>query len=183
MLLGKGPIQKIFQCDSKSCFSLGLIFMLIPQPCGSCTTQCKFESQTCAWLQILIGPVHPHPWGKFFFYYFSMLMGELLQLTSSSRMKPLGCQLYAVGTHFQLPVGHGPKSYFLSLCVHQCSTVTLRSHTFSPHPQQPRPVHNVFSSPAPAVSSLSCKFSFAFKRMLYFNQSLFVEGVVSGYLI
>lgn len=111
MLLGEGPIQQIFKFDSKKVFppwanfyanSSALWFPyhsvnLNPKPVHGC----KFSSD----LFILIP-------GESFFSYFSVPVGE------PSRMKPSGCQLYAVGSHFQLPAGHGPKSYFLYLCVH-----------------------------------------------------------------
>lgn len=79
VLLGKRHVQIFiffFFLIFNRCLTFGLIFLLIPQSGSSWTTQCKFESQTCAWLQILTGFVLPHPWGRSPCY-LSMPVGKL----------------------------------------------------------------------------------------------------------
>lgn len=91
--------------------------MLIPQPGSSCMAQCKFESQACTFVQILTGPASPSR-GRV-----SLLVLQASKGASSSSPLHRG-EAFRVpalhrGSHFLLCIGHGPKSYFLSLDGHR----------------------------------------------------------------
>lgn len=119
--------------------------MLIPQPCGSCTTQCKFKSQTCAWLQILIGSVHPHPWGKFFFLLLLFLYANGGTTLAYLFIKDETFGVPAVCSGDPFPASCGARAKVL-LLVLMCAPV-LNSHT---------PLTHLLSPSLAATTSSQC---------------------------